>query len=44
LAIPEEETKFFNTFEYTYTDDQINIIREIFNDMESDKPMDRLVS
>ena len=44
LAIPEEETKFFNTFEYTYTDDQINIIREIFNNMESDKPMDRLVS
>ena len=44
LAIPEEETKFFNSFEYTYTDDQINIIREIFTDMESDKPMDRLVS
>lgn len=44
LSIPEEETKFFNSFEYTYTDDQINIIKEIFTDMESDKPMDRLVS
>ena len=44
LSIPEEETKFFNSFEYTYTDDQINIIQEIFTDMQSDKPMDRLVS
>lgn len=44
LSIPEEETKFFNSFEYTYTDDQLNIINEIYTDMESEKPMDRLVS
>jgi len=43
-ALPDEESKFFNSFEYTYTDDQFNIIREIYTDMESAKTMDRLVS
>jgi transcription-repair coupling factor (superfamily II helicase) len=40
----EQEQRFANTFEYTYTDDQLNIIKEIYNDMESEHPMDRLLS
>lgn len=41
---PEEESKFFNSFEYEYTPDQYNVIREIYDDMESENPMDRLLS
>jgi len=43
-SYPAEEAKFSNSFEYTYTDDQLSIIREINEDMESSRPMDRLVS
>ena len=39
-----KEQKFANSFNYTYTDDQLNIISEIYKDMESIHPMDRLVS
>lgn len=42
--LPEEEKKFYQSFEYSYTEDQINIIQEIYTDMESVQPMDRLVS
>lgn len=42
--LPEEEKKFYQSFEYTYTEDQLNIIQEIYSDMESEQPMDRLVS
>lgn len=44
LSFPLEESKFANSFEYTYTNDQLNIIREIYDDMESENPMDRLLS
>lgn len=43
-SYPKEETLFFNSFDFTYTDDQINIIKEIYKDMESENPMDRLLS
>jgi len=39
-----EEAKFFNSFEYEYTSDQYNVINEIYTDMESENPMDRLLS
>lgn len=42
--LPEQENKFFQSFEHNYTHDQYEIIQEIYADMESDKPMDRLVS
>ena len=38
------EQNFANSFEYVYTDDQLNIINDIYKDMESDLPMDRLLS
>jgi transcription-repair coupling factor (superfamily II helicase) len=38
------ENDFFNSFEFIYTDDQFNVIKEIFKDMESPFPMDRLIS
>ncbi len=44
LSIPTEEVKFANSFEYTYTNDQFNIIKDIYKDMESENPMDRLLS
>lgn len=40
----ELEAKFFNSFEYEYTSDQYNVIQEIYRDMESENPMDRLLS
>ncbi len=40
----ELEAKFFNSFEYEYTSDQYNVIQEIYKDMESENPMDRLLS
>jgi len=43
-SFPKEEVIFANSFNYTYTDDQINIILEIYKDMESENPMDRLLS
>jgi transcription-repair coupling factor (superfamily II helicase) len=43
-AFPLEEKKFQAAFAYTYTLDQKSAIDEIFADMESESPMDRLVS
>jgi len=39
----QEQTKFFNSFDYTYTKDQYDIINEIYSDMEKQNPMDRLI-
>lgn len=44
LSKKEEEAKFLNSFEYVYTEDQITVINEIYTDMESSNPMDRLLS
>ncbi|MBP6981863.1 hypothetical protein KBB25_03760, partial [Candidatus Gracilibacteria bacterium] len=41
---PEEEERFLSTFPYKHTLDQISNINEIFRDMESEQPMDRLLS
>lgn len=38
-----EENEFFKTFPYIYTDDQQSAIDDIFEDMEKETPMDRLV-
>ncbi len=43
-SMPNMEVEFFNSFEYTYTPDQYNVINEIYKDMESQNPMDRLLS
>ena len=43
-SLPDEEAKFFQSFEHNYTPDQYEIIQDIYTDMQSDKPMDRLVS
>ncbi len=43
-SFPKEEAVFANSFEYVYTDDQINVISDIYKDMESENPMDRLLS
>ncbi len=43
-SMPDLEAQFFNSFEYTYTADQYNVIEEIYKDMESVNPMDRLLS
>ncbi len=43
-SFPKEETKFANSFNYVYTDDQLNVVLEIYKDMESENPMDRLLS
>jgi transcription-repair coupling factor (superfamily II helicase) len=40
----EEELRFQEAFAYTYTLDQKSAIDEIFADMESESPMDRLIS
>jgi transcription-repair coupling factor len=40
----EEERIFQEAFKYEYTRDQRQAIEEIFEDMESDMPMDRLLS
>ena len=37
------QTQFENSFAYTETDDQIRCIEEMKKDMESEKPMDRLL-
>ncbi|MDP2396054.1 MAG: hypothetical protein Q8S84_06200 [bacterium] len=42
--MPKDETIFANSFNYIYTDDQLNVISEIYKDMESLNPMDRLLS
>ncbi|MFK7779751.1 MAG: CarD family transcriptional regulator [Candidatus Gracilibacteria bacterium] len=44
LSYPTKEVEFANSFDYTYTDDQLNIIKEIYDDMESENAMDRLLS
>ena len=41
-SIPEEEI-FNNDFMYSETPDQLNAIEDILKDLESDKPMDRLL-
>jgi transcription-repair coupling factor (superfamily II helicase) len=40
----EEEASFRAAFRYTHTPDQSSIIQDIFDDMESPHPMDRLVA
>lgn len=40
----DEQNRFFQSFDYVYTDDQSQVIREIYVDMESPLAMDRLVS
>ncbi len=42
--IPEEKAEFQSRFPYEYTPDQLEAIDEIFRDMESEFPMDRLLS
>ncbi len=44
LSLPKQEAVFANSFDYVYTDDQLNVISEIYKDMESENPMDRLLS
>lgn len=39
----EKLYKFQHDFEFEYTSDQINAIEEIFEDMEKDTPMDRIL-
>ncbi len=43
-SIPDEEAEFCSRFPYEYTSDQTEAIHEIFRDMESEYPMDRLLS
>ena len=43
-SLIKEEVIFSNSFPYTYTDDQLNVISDIYKDMESVNPMDRLLS
>lgn len=43
-VFPVEEKKFQEAFAYEYTLDQKTAIDEIFADMESENPMDRLIS
>ncbi len=43
-SLEKEENKFLNSFEFVYTNDQLSIIKEIYKDMESKQPMDRLLS
>jgi transcription-repair coupling factor (superfamily II helicase) len=37
------QTEFEQTFEYEETEDQIQAIKEVYGDMESESPMDRLL-
>lgn len=37
------QREFEDAFEYTETDDQLRSIEEVKKDMESEKPMDRLL-
>ena len=39
----EWQTQFENSFQYVETDDQLRCIQEVKKDMESQKPMDRLL-
>lgn len=39
-----EEEAFLRAFPYVHTPDQKDIIQEIFQDMEGEHPMDRLIS
>lgn len=46
FAFPEDDVwqnEFEAAFEYEETDDQLRCLQEIKNDMQSDKPMDRLL-
>lgn len=41
---PKEEKVFQDAFAYDYTKDQASAIQDIFEDMETPTPMDRLIS
>lgn len=43
LAVPEQEEIFARDFRYQLTPDQEQALGEIYNDLESEKPMDRLL-
>ncbi|MDD2871490.1 MAG: CarD family transcriptional regulator [Candidatus Gracilibacteria bacterium] len=43
-SLPKEEVVFANSFNYVYTEDQLHVISDIYKDMESENPMDRLLS
>lgn len=43
-SLPKEEVVFANSFNYVYTEDQLHVINDIYKDMESENPMDRLLS
>ena len=44
LGDPELEERFAQTFPHIETSDQLRAIREVLEDLASDKPMDRLIS
>lgn len=44
LKEPELEQEFMNAFAYPYTSGQLNAIHDVFEDMESSSPMDRLIA
>lgn len=44
LKEPEMEFDFRKTFPYPYTDCQLKVIQEVFDDMEKPAPMDRLIA
>lgn len=43
-SFPDQEERFAHSFDYTYTPDQLHVIQDIYTDMESIHPMDRLLS
>jgi len=43
-SFPKEEGIFANSFNHIYTEDQLHVIWEIYKEMESENPMDRLLS
>ncbi len=43
LKMEKEENEFLNSFDYVYTEDQLLAIKDIYKDMESKNPMDRLI-
>lgn len=44
LKEPEMEFDFKKTFPYPYTECQLKVIQEVFDDMEKPTPMDRLIA
>jgi len=43
LSDTDDQIKFESEFEYEETEDQLQVIKEVKNDMESSAPMDRLI-